>query len=101
MMHLPNRSMYSEADGLTHTSSYYTLGPSNFFHTYSETQLDWWIARAYRKKREFALELVPEKSFDYEVYNLSLDFLQNNEFRKRIHSELILFGILLIIGYHF
>lgn len=34
---------------------------------FSETQLDWWIARSYRKHREYSLELVPEKSFDIEV----------------------------------
>ncbi|KAF1757977.1 hypothetical protein GCK72_014435 [Caenorhabditis remanei] len=51
---------------------------SGWSNSYNETQLDWWIARAYRKKREFALELVPEKSFDYEkTYPFGVDPIWN------------------------
>uniref|UniRef100_A0A1I7TDI8 V-type proton ATPase subunit a n=1 Tax=Caenorhabditis tropicalis TaxID=1561998 RepID=A0A1I7TDI8_9PELO len=51
---------------------------SGWVSSYNETQLDWWIARAYRKKREFSLELVPESSFDTQkTYPFGVDPIWN------------------------
>ncbi|CAQ48388.2 V-type proton ATPase 116 kDa subunit a 4 [Caenorhabditis elegans] len=51
---------------------------SGWSNSYNETQLDWWIARSYRKHREYSLELVPEKSFDIEkTYPFGVDPIWN------------------------
>ncbi|CAI2350171.1 unnamed protein product [Caenorhabditis sp. 36 PRJEB53466] len=51
---------------------------SAWSNSYNETQLDWWIARSARKRRQFSLELVPEKAFDMEnTYPFGVDPVWN------------------------
>lgn len=51
---------------------------SAWSNSYNETQLDWWLTRSINEKREFALELVPELSFEQEkTYPFGVDPVWN------------------------
>ncbi|EGT37910.1 CBN-VHA-7 protein [Caenorhabditis brenneri] len=88
---------------------------SGWANTFNETQIDWWIARGARKKREFSLELVPETAFDIEktypfgvdpIWNIAdnrLSFLNSMKMKASVVIGItqMTFGVFLSVLNHF